>query len=445
MGLQGVVEDLGDLVTDVGKDASEAAVDFADVFGDTPLIGLVNPGFGVLSQLDEVVELGGRLADWASDLGLDKLLLAATSPILAAGQAAIADMRETTGTAEPETGDRLSSGEQRLRDASDVLKGAHPDGDWAGAGSDAYSAADTRQEGRTTKLAGLDRQLHEVISREADQLLATRARLADQSNWLAEVGLTTFGYGLVPGIGTAMKEAAEIQAVMKALNVCSEELAALTSEVNANAAAVQQLVGQYASAAEGACPEGCAPGTATPYDDPRTRGPIEGGAPGRAPGGGTPGGGGNSGSGGGSGAGGARSSGTPSMPNVPSMPAAPPPASAANGAGGGTPGALGGLPSGLGGSPSGSGGGLASLVAEVIKAATQHAQDKKDAEEEDAEEEDTEDKDGDGKPDVEVGTEPAAASGAEPVAAVEPARPDQPMTVTLDRDRSIALPSTTTT
>ncbi|WP_319450297.1 MULTISPECIES: EspA/EspE family type VII secretion system effector [unclassified Mycobacterium] len=487
MGLWDVVEDVGDLVTDVGKDVGETVIDVVDVFGDTPLIDLVNPGVGILAQLNEVVGLGGKLVDWASNIGLDKFLLAATSPILAAGQAAIADMRETTGSGEPETGDRLGDAEQRFRQATDLLTSAHPSGDWSGSGSDAYSAADTRQERRTTKLALLDHQLHQVIAREAGQIARTRAKLDDESNGLAEFGLTSFGYGLIPGVGPALKQAAEFQAVLKALSACSAELQKLAAEVDANAAAGQQLAGQYSSAAGDTGDPGCVPEHGGTYGGPTRSqpdsrpgpgpgsgpGPRAGSGPGTGAGSGT---GGGTGSGGGSGSGGAaRSSDTPTMPDIPTptMPEQPASGEASDGSGGGPAGGLGGVPSALGGTPAGAGGGLASLVAEVIKAATKHSSDPKSPEEQAAEQKKLEEqaaKDAEAAEAAKAGQEGAGQEGAEqddkdehgkPVAApgdvlggrapihveldVDPARLDQPMTVTLDRDHPIVLPSATTT
>ena len=231
-----------------------------------------------------MIGLGGKLADWAGDIDLDKFLLAATSPILAAGQAVIADMRETTGSGQPEAGDQLGDAEQRFRQATDVLKSAHPSGDWTGSGSDAYSVADTRQERRTTKLALLDQQLREVIAREAGQITRTRAKLDDESNGLAEFGLTSFGYGLIPGVGPALKQAAELQAVLKALGACSAELQKLAAEVDANAAAGQQLAGQYPSAAEDAGSPGGVLEQGGPYGGSTPSGSGSGAGPGSDPG-----------------------------------------------------------------------------------------------------------------------------------------------------------------
>jgi hypothetical protein len=86
--------------------------------------------------------------------------------------------------------------------------------------------------------------------------------------------------------------------------------------------------------------------------------------------------------------------------------------------------------------------------------AAQQARDEKDAEDREKELEDpAKDEDGDGIPDAEEVSGPEAApvaqaGGPVPVHVefdVDPERLATPMTVTLDRDRSIAVPPTTTT
>jgi hypothetical protein len=121
----------------------------------------------------------------------------------------------------------------------------------------------------------------------------------------------------------------------------------------------------------------------------------------------------------------------------------------------------GGLPPALGGAPAGAGG--AAMLGQLIEAAVQRAldqqaaqqaRDETDAEDREKEPEDpAKDEDGDGIPDAEeaTGTEAAPgvqAGGPAPVHVefdVDPERLATPMTVTLDRDRSIAVPPTTTT
>jgi hypothetical protein len=323
-----------------------------------------------------------------------------------------------------------------------------------------------------------------VIAREAFQVGYHRGKLDDQSNWLADVGLTTFKLGLIPGIGPAMKAAAETQCVIAAVGSSAMELASLSDEVSVNAAAVQGLVGQYEQAGRSTgdsapmSPPPAPPGG--PGEDPKD-GPPDGdeAPPGEPPGEGptnAPGGGGSDGGGGGaSGGGGAPSAGgapasipPPPAAAVPSMTAPAVPAAPMTGGGpaasGGVPAAMGGLPSALGGAPAGAGAGGAAMLGQLIQAAVQRAldqqtaeqkaRDEKDAEDREKELEDpAQDEDGDGIPDAEQDTGSEAAPGAQaggraPIHVevdVDPERLETPMTVTLDRDRPIVVPPTTTT
>ncbi|WP_319452965.1 MULTISPECIES: EspA/EspE family type VII secretion system effector [unclassified Mycobacterium] len=439
--------------------------------------------------LDAVEDIGGAIVDAGKGFAeavdaagpiVDKLLRAANSPILEGGQVIIAGMRRTTGTGKPDDGDQFGQGGQRFRDASDVLATAEPTDDWTGSGADAYATSNRRQQGRTVTMAGLDRQVQTVIAREAFQVGYHRGKLDDQSNWLADVGLTTFKLGLIPGIGPAMKAAAETQCVIAAVGSSAMELASLSDEVSVNAAAVQGLVGHYEqvgrSTGDVAPMSPPPPPPGDPGEDPKDGPPDGDEAPPRdSPGEGptdAPGGGGSDGGGGGSSGGGGAPSGgggpasvPPPAAAVPSMTAPAVPAAPMTGGGpaaaGGVPAAMGGLPSAPGGAPAGAGG--AAMLGQLIQAAVQRAldqraaqqaRDEKDAEDREKELEDpAKDEDGDGIPDAEQDTGPEAAPGAQaggraPIHVefdVDPERLATPMTVTLDRDRSIVVPPTTTT
>jgi hypothetical protein len=84
-----------------------------------------------------------------------------------------------------------------------------------------------------------------VLTTEAFQVDFHRDRLERWYNWLADVGLVTFGLGLIPGVGQELKAATDAQAVLVAVGRSSLELDQLSSEVEDNAAALQQIVGRY--------------------------------------------------------------------------------------------------------------------------------------------------------------------------------------------------------
>ena len=89
-----------------------------------------------------------------------------------------------------------------------------------------------------------------MIAEEAFQVGFHRDRLDDWSNFLADFGLVTFALGLIPGVGQELKATAELQAVLAAVGSSSTELYQMSSEAEANAAELQQLVGRYENVAQ---------------------------------------------------------------------------------------------------------------------------------------------------------------------------------------------------
>ena len=179
------------------------------------------------------------------NVGKAALLRAANAPILTGGQLVIAGMKLTTGFGEPEDGARFGQGGARLHGAAATLMSAQATESWSGAGATAYSVTDVKQMTRARAMAAVDHEVHGVLATEAFQIDFHRDRLDGVYNWLADVGLLTSALGLVPGVGQGLKAAADAQAVLVAVGRSSLELDQLSSEVEANAAALQQLVRRY--------------------------------------------------------------------------------------------------------------------------------------------------------------------------------------------------------
>jgi hypothetical protein len=178
-------------------------------------------------------------------VGKAAFLHAANAPILTGGQLVIAGMTLTTGAGEPEDGERFGQGGARLHGAAATVMSAQPTASWSGAGASSYSVQNVKQMTRARAMAAADHEVHGVLATEAYQVGFHRNRLDDSYNWLADVGLVTFALGLIPGVGQGLKAAADAQAVLVAVGRSSMELDQLSSEVEANAAALQQLVGRY--------------------------------------------------------------------------------------------------------------------------------------------------------------------------------------------------------
>jgi hypothetical protein len=446
MGLLGKLENVGKAVWDTGKEVSD------------------------------VVEGAAAIGDFIKRV---RNLRVANAPILDAGQLVIAGIKLTTGLGAPEDGERFGRGGARLHDACATLRSALPTASWTGAGADSYTVHNVEQIDRSRAMAAADHQVRGVLATEAFQVSFHRDRLDDWYNWLADVGLVTFALGLIPGVGQGMKAAADAQAVLIAVGRSSSEVHQLSSEVGANAAALQQLVGRYENLGQTAnisqtgqdqnppalpAPPS-APHEQSPKDRPGDEQPEDTAPtpPAEQPPGNpaqfvaampTSGG---SGSGGGSG--------PPAMSGPPPAASVGPPAMAAppgrkTSAGGGTPPASGAPPAPLGGMPpapmsaapapmTAAPGIPVELIKETVQAALQREAERQAAEDE--KDKDKEDEDGDGKPDLEKDHEKdrqgAAPGGIDAGRApvyiemeVDVERLATPITVTVDRENPIGPP-----
>ncbi|MDH6195700.1 hypothetical protein M2272_002340 [Mycobacterium frederiksbergense] len=329
------------------------------------------------AQLEQVAKLGGQIVDltkkaadfFDSQIG-KRLVNAARSPILAAGQHAIELMKLSTGVGDPENGQRFGAGADKMGTAGQVLASAFPDDSWDSSGASAYTGRNTEQVGRVQTMRGLDTMVADALSTEAGQIAATRDSLDGQSDWLGAMSLLTMTAGIFPGFGQAARVTSEIAMVAKAVGESTGHLNSLQSNIDQNAAVLRTAAAQYQALANGVTPAGA--DFAPPVGDPEVPGaPADPGA--QAPGG--PAGGAPS-SGAGAGApsgGGAPASSAPSLPsNLPgaSAPAtAPPSADPAGSAAGALGGILGSLISPL----SGMLGGVMQAAGQAAQAATQAA------------------------------------------------------------------------
>jgi hypothetical protein len=250
MGLLGKLESFGKAVWDAGKEAVGIVGDVGAIVDGAGAVGGFIERVGKVANLDDVIEVGGRLAGWAERTGANKFLRAADSPILDGGQLVIAGMKLTTGVGEPDDGDRFGTAGARLHDAASTLRSAQPTESWSGGGADSYAGQNVSQAARTKMLAAADHEVHGVLATEAFQVGFHRDRLDDWYDWLADVGLVTFALGLIPGVGQGLKAAADAHAVLAAVGSSSMELYQLSSEADANAAALHRLVGHYEDVAQ---------------------------------------------------------------------------------------------------------------------------------------------------------------------------------------------------
>jgi hypothetical protein len=174
------------------------------------------------------------------------------SDLLEIGQTLIAGMKETTGTADPDTGAVFSAGQSGFDKLGETLRSAVPDDSWVGAGARGYADQNTRQQLRAENMAEADRTVHRVLFREAAQITLRRAVLDEHANFLANASGATLPLQLIPHYGEAAKLAIEVSALQIALEASADQLCRLHSDVVANAAELQQAVGRYSAVADGA-------------------------------------------------------------------------------------------------------------------------------------------------------------------------------------------------
>lgn len=215
------------------------------------------------SELEQVSTFGGQVTDlshktanfFASQIG-GRLIRAARSPVLAAGQQTIESMKHSTGAGDPENGHRFGEGADKMDAVGQVLVSAFPDDRWDSSGASAYAGRNTEQVGRVQTMLGLDTMVAGVLSTEAGQIAATRDSLDGHSDWLGAMSLLTTSAGIVPGFGTAAQMTAEFAMVAKAVGDSDNDLRTLRGHIDENAAALQSAAAQYENLA----------GTATPWD-----------------------------------------------------------------------------------------------------------------------------------------------------------------------------------
>ncbi|WP_155915310.1 MULTISPECIES: EspA/EspE family type VII secretion system effector [unclassified Mycolicibacterium] len=360
MGLLGDIADFGKGVIENNLKWTERAAKV----GEFIVRNTVGAELGQVAKIGgQIIDLNQKAANFLETQIGQRLIRAAQSPIMAAGQQAIESMKQGTGVGDPENGQRFSEGAAKMGAAGQVLASAFPDDSWDSSGASAYTGRNTEQVGRVQTMLGLDNMVAGVLSTEAGQISAARASLDGHSDWLGVMSLLSTSAGIVPGFGQAARMTAEIAMVAKAVGESSNDINTLRGHINENAAVLRTAAAQYETLAGGAAPAGAefAPPVGDPQADPGAR--VPGGPSGGGGGGGTPSGGG--------GGGGAPTSGPSSAPPMPTgMPGAGSPSSDAAGD---AAGALGGILGSLMSPVSGMLGGVMQAAGQAAQAANQAA------------------------------------------------------------------------
>lgn len=228
--------------------------------GPYPLVRCRWEGVHIMRQINDGAGRGKVNADSERVIGSD---------ILDAGLQLISGMRRTTGSGDPERGYAFGEGAATLRSAAATVTRALPGGGWLGGAAGVYAEVTRRQAAAAETMAALDRGVRTVLDREADQVGQRRERLAEQAEHLTDVSSAAAAIAEVPGVGSALRAAFELNAVNAALGTCTAELDQLTREVAENAATLQQIAGEYSALAMRTASPAADDGISTPTAEPQ--------------------------------------------------------------------------------------------------------------------------------------------------------------------------------
>jgi len=176
---------------------------------------------------------------------MDAVLKLADSRILAAAQMAIAAMKATTGNGNPEDGGGFRGSAEKLANAVNTLIDAEPHFDrWDGTASQVYNAVNASHRRLTSDTQAADSNIAAVLKIEAEQIIRTRGRLDEISQFLYDYGLAT-AVANYSGPGKAAQLIADMTVAGLAVQSANVTMAILTKNVIENAARVKKHAGTY--------------------------------------------------------------------------------------------------------------------------------------------------------------------------------------------------------
>ncbi|WP_235624062.1 EspA/EspE family type VII secretion system effector [Mycolicibacterium goodii] len=194
----------------------------------------------------------------------------------------IAAMKATTGNGNPDDGGGFRGSAERLANAVETLIDAEPHFDrWDGTASQVYNAVNASHRRLTSDTQAADSNIAAVIQTEAEQILRTRERLDEISQFLYDYGLAT-AVANYSGPGKAAQLIADMTVAGLAVQSANVTMAILTKNVIENAARVKRHAGDYETAQKdtsgevNACDPFSVPKTPLPRDDKATELPEAG-------------------------------------------------------------------------------------------------------------------------------------------------------------------------
>lgn len=223
----------------------------------------------VVDGVSEVADKAKKAAEWvveiADNLGLPKLsdaakttadgagkLIIAPTVVLQEGQKQIDRMLKSCGEGDPDHANDYTDSGDAFTSAEVPLTGAVPGDQWSGGtASDKYSERNEQQRNRVVTLADLDRELHRLISAEADLLPPIRKSLEIHHNDLADFGNLTQYMGRMGAYGKGAQYMLEVAMVAATLAEAIPEYENMQDEADAIARSVAKVADGYKDLADG--------------------------------------------------------------------------------------------------------------------------------------------------------------------------------------------------
>lgn len=231
MGFWGFVDDIVDGVSDVAEKAKKAAEWVAET---AEKLGM--PTLGETAR--SIEHQAGKL-------------IVAPTVVLQEGQKQIDRMLKSCGEGDPDHANEYTDSASAFDAAERPLSGAYPTDEWTGGtAADQYSERNREQHNRVVTLADLDREIHRLISNEADLIPPIRRSLEIHHNDLADFGNLTQYIGKMGRYGKGAQYAIEVAMVATTLAQAIPEYEGMQDEADAIARSVAKVGDEYKKLAD---------------------------------------------------------------------------------------------------------------------------------------------------------------------------------------------------
>jgi hypothetical protein len=199
----------------------------------TGIGGLLAPPLGFLASFPGTTSKEANLAN------------AGNTPVIAAGLAALKDMRDQCGDGDPDDGSDFTRGASAFQHVGDALSETGTPESWRGTASDVYGTANETQRLAAGAMAGNDAKVQEALATEAKQVADTRDTLDFYINFLNGCIPIALAMAPTPVVGDYASYGFQVQSVAAAMAPATLRFEQLTSAASHNALTVRGSADLY--------------------------------------------------------------------------------------------------------------------------------------------------------------------------------------------------------